>query len=112
MDVTPIPKPPKRQSKSKRGINPQKEKHSGIVDPDAVKAARRSYCVYCGLSKSSMTYHVHHIVKRSQAGGDVEDNLINLCAECHERAHNRMVNDKPPITANDLRDMLQMDLKI
>ena len=106
--IEPIPKP-KRRPKNKREPNPQKIKHSRIVDPDAIKAARRSYCVYCGISKSSIQYHVHHIVKKSQAGGDVPENLICLCPNCHERAHNKVVNDQPPITINDLREMLAMD---
>jgi 5-methylcytosine-specific restriction endonuclease McrA len=30
---------------------------------------------------------VHHLKFRSQAGGDVEQNLITLCAECHLQIH-------------------------
>jgi 5-methylcytosine-specific restriction endonuclease McrA len=109
-----VPKPPKRPPKSKRGINPQKEKHSRVIDADAIKAARRSYCAYCGISKTSIAYCVHHIVGRARGGGDVIENLICLCSGpgsncCHERSHGRVVNDRPPITANDLKDMLAMD---
>jgi 5-methylcytosine-specific restriction endonuclease McrA len=30
---------------------------------------------------------VHHLKFRSHSGGDSEQNLITLCAECHEQVH-------------------------
>jgi HNH endonuclease len=36
----------------------------------------------CG---SMQQLQVHHLKLRSQSGGDVEQNLITLCAECHEQ---------------------------
>ena len=30
---------------------------------------------------------IHHIVYRSAGGGDEIDNLIGLCRDCHELAH-------------------------
>jgi 5-methylcytosine-specific restriction endonuclease McrA len=41
-------------------------------------------CQVCG---SMQHLQVHHLKFRSQAGGDEEQNLITLCAECHERTH-------------------------
>jgi len=41
-------------------------------------------CQVCG---SMQGLQVHHLNFRSQAGGDVEQNLITLCAECHEWMH-------------------------
>jgi 5-methylcytosine-specific restriction endonuclease McrA len=73
---------PKRTPKSKRPPNPQK--HSRIVDPLALKRAARDYCQLCG--KWGVT-QVHHIVYRSQGGGDVDDNLISLCVDCHNKSH-------------------------
>ena len=32
---------------------------------------------------------VHHLKFRSQSGGDEEQNLITLCAECHEQVHRK-----------------------
>ena len=43
-------------------------------------------CQTCG---SMQNLQVHHLQFRSQSGGDTEQNLITLCAECHERAHRR-----------------------
>jgi 5-methylcytosine-specific restriction endonuclease McrA len=37
---------------------------------------------------------VHHLKLRSQSGGDVEQNLITLCAECHEQAHRKAARSK------------------
>jgi 5-methylcytosine-specific restriction endonuclease McrA len=41
-------------------------------------------CQACG---SMLGLQVHHLKFRSQSGGDVEQNLIALCARCHEQVH-------------------------
>ena len=38
-------------------------------------------------SGSLQNLQVHHLKLRSRSGGDMEQNLITLCAECHERIH-------------------------
>jgi 5-methylcytosine-specific restriction endonuclease McrA len=41
-------------------------------------------CQACGRRQH---LQVHHLQFRSQSGGDEEQNLITLCAECHARFH-------------------------
>ena len=114
IDCIPIPKP-KRKPKHKREKNPQKEKYSRIIDPDAINKARKSYCEFCGINKSTIHYQVHHIVFRSQRyGHDIPENLICLCSGpgsncCHERAHNRFMDGKPPIKAYELKTLKEVD---
>ena len=43
-------------------------------------------CQSCGRSEN---LHVHHMVFRSQLGDDVEENLITLCCNCHQKVHGR-----------------------
>jgi predicted restriction endonuclease len=43
-------------------------------------------CQTCGRSEN---LHVHHMVFRSQLGDDVEENLITLCSNCHQKVHGR-----------------------
>lgn len=43
-------------------------------------------CQTCG---SMQHLQVHHLQFRSQAGGDLEQNLITLCTECHARIHRK-----------------------
>jgi 5-methylcytosine-specific restriction endonuclease McrA len=43
-------------------------------------------CQVCG---SMQHLQVHHLKFRSQSGGDEEQNLITLCAGCHEQMHGR-----------------------
>jgi 5-methylcytosine-specific restriction endonuclease McrA len=43
-------------------------------------------CQVCG---SMQNLQVHHLKFRSQSGGDEEQNLITLCAECHARMHRK-----------------------
>jgi len=116
MQVNPLPKPGKRKPKASRDINPQKQQR--IVDPQAVKDARREYCVNCGLSMSKTKYEVHHIDRRSQGGDDLPENLINLCTGpgsncCHERAGGQTVIIKKekcgPIDKKRLREMWEME---
>jgi 5-methylcytosine-specific restriction endonuclease McrA len=44
-------------------------------------------CQDCGSSKN---LHIHHLVKRSKLGDDVEGNLVTLCASCHSKQHGRV----------------------
>ncbi len=41
-------------------------------------------CQQCG---SKMNLHVHHMIHLSQLGASSLANLITLCAECHQSAH-------------------------
>ena len=43
-------------------------------------------CQFCG---SMQHLQVHHLKFRSQSGGDEEQNLITLCAECHAATHSK-----------------------
>ena len=38
---------------------------------------------------------VHHLKFRCQSGGDEEQNLITVCAECHRRMHRRSLPQRP-----------------
>ena len=55
-----------------------RERHRQVLKRDGWR------CQACG---SMQHLQVHHLNFRSQAGGDVEQNLITLCAECHLQIH-------------------------
>lgn len=40
-------------------------------------------------SGSLQNLQVHHLKLRSRSGDDEEQNLITLCAECHEQVHRK-----------------------
>jgi 5-methylcytosine-specific restriction endonuclease McrA len=46
-------------------------------------------CQFCGAMQQ---LQVHHLKLRSQSGGDEEQNLITLCAGCHEKVHGPSTN--------------------
>jgi 5-methylcytosine-specific restriction endonuclease McrA len=54
--------------------------HRQVLDRDGWR------CQACG---SMQRLQVHHLKFRSHSGSDVEQNLITLCAECHERVHRK-----------------------
>lgn len=66
------------------------------TDEDWDTLRRRVYrrddhtCQRCGAqggSESDSRVVAHHIVPRSEGGGDEVDNLITLCPRCHARVH-------------------------
>lgn len=48
-------------------------------------------CEYCGLSQQGQeaTFHVDHIIPRSQEGTTTEDNLALACISCSLRKGDR-----------------------
>jgi len=41
-------------------------------------------CKHCFKKASDL----HHLVFKSQGGGDNAENLVALCRDCHNKAHN------------------------
>ena len=62
----------------KLGPESYRERHQQVLERD------RWRCQMCG---SMQNLQVHHQKFRSQFGGDEEQNLITLCADCHARVH-------------------------
>jgi 5-methylcytosine-specific restriction endonuclease McrA len=58
-----------------------KQLHQQVLERDGWR------CQYCG---GRQNLHVHHLRARSQQGEDTEENLITLCARCHESIHRGM----------------------
>ena len=75
---------------------PSFPKHRPVrLDQEATRALRQKVllrdgwrCQACGAMRN---LEVHHQRFRSHSGGDVEDNLITLCASCHGKLHARTV---------------------
>ena len=55
-----------------------KKLHRRILERDGWR------CQYCGARTD---LQVHHIQLRSLLGDDAEENLITLCAQCHQQFH-------------------------
>ncbi len=56
--------------------------------PYAVLARQYTYCVVCG---STENLEQHHVIPRSQGGGE-EGNLVMLCRECHRKRHAGLID--------------------
>jgi 5-methylcytosine-specific restriction endonuclease McrA len=63
-----------------------RELHRQVLDRDGWR------CQTCG---SMQNLQVHHLKFRSQSGGDVEQNLLTLCSECHARMHRKTRLTRP-----------------
>ena len=57
-----------------------RELHRQVLERDGWR------CQNCG---SMQNLQVHHLKFRSQSGGDEEQNLITLCADCHACIHSK-----------------------
>lgn len=60
---------------------------SAKISNNVRKAVYRRDGWRCALCDSTKYIQIHHIVKRSQGGGNHPHNLITLCADCHALAH-------------------------
>jgi 5-methylcytosine-specific restriction endonuclease McrA len=54
-------------------------------------------CQICG---SSDHLQIHHIRSRGRLGGDTDENLITLCADCHSDIHRSCAVKDGPGTAD------------
>jgi hypothetical protein len=61
-------------------------KRKRIVNPAAIKAARKKFCQNCGAYNEE-GWHVHHIKTKGSGGDDVAENLVTLCPACHTKVH-------------------------
>lgn len=51
-----------------------------VAERDSING--RCCCILCGSPYASPSAH---IVRRSQGGQGVEENIVSLCADCHRR---------------------------
>ena len=67
----------------------QKGKNYGFANTREMVLNRDNYtCQYCKGRHKDSKLEVHHIIYRSNRGGNDENNLITLCQTCHKLLHN------------------------
>lgn len=59
-------------------------KHKRITDRKMIAMMRKPYCEYC---RGRATGEPHHVFTRGSGGGDIRENLVQLCGSCHTLAH-------------------------
>jgi 5-methylcytosine-specific restriction endonuclease McrA len=70
-------------------FNPQPRKRKERNKGNRVKCKKRDKkCVYCDCKHS---LNAHHIISKSQGGGDELYNLITLCFKCHRAYHDGFI---------------------
>ena len=57
----------------------ERKKNKKIIDE------KKHNCEFCG--KKNCWTNKHHIKSKGSGGDDIEDNLIELCSNCHVKAH-------------------------
>ena len=57
----------------------------------------------CALCDSTKYLQIHHIIRRSQGGGNHPHNLIALCSDCHALAHGTNLRDWQDVTQEDIQ---------
>ena len=59
-------------------------KHKRITSKKTIQDVRKPYCEICGQRTN---IEPHHINTRGSGGGDIKENLIQLCTQCHINTH-------------------------
>ena len=59
-------------------------KHKRITSKKTIQEVRKTYCEICGQRTN---IEPHHINTRGSGGGDIKENLIQLCTQCHINTH-------------------------
>ena len=86
-DVTPFPKAAQlaRGPKRPRRIVGTTEEWAAIME------AKQGPCRICRRADWNGSVHdrivFHHLIRRSQGGDDVAENIVPLCDSCHRRLH-------------------------
>ena len=57
----------------------ERKKNKKLIDD------KKHNCEYCG--KKNCYTNTHHIKSKGSGGDDTEDNLIELCSNCHVKVH-------------------------
>lgn len=71
-----------------KGVGYQDGEQKGFYNTKAYILHRDNYQCQSGRSsKHSDCLEVHHIIFRSNGGGDAPSNLITLCRDCHKALH-------------------------
>lgn len=63
-------------------------KNPRIKNKKIISEMRTSYCEYCGRYGET---EIHHLASRGASGGDIRENLINLCRLHHRKAHSGQI---------------------
>lgn len=78
MSGSPDPKPSRRIVASK-------------AEWEAIAQAKQGPCRICRRVESNGSVHstieLHHLIRRSQGGDDVAENIVPLCGNCHRKLH-------------------------
>ena len=62
----------------------ERKKNKKLIDN------KKHNCEYCG--KENCYTNTHHIKSKGSGGDDTEDNLIELCGDCHLKAHSEVIS--------------------
>ena len=61
---------------------------AGRKEWQQIAATKDGPCRACS-DPAPVVLHLHHLVFRNHGGGDVPDNIVPLCSDCHADVHNR-----------------------
>lgn len=83
-----------------KGEGYQKGRKKGSANTTQYVLCRDKHtCQLCGRGEREL--HVHHVIWRQNGGGDVPENMITLCSQCHSKVH------KNPKVDKKVKDMFQ-----
>lgn len=78
-------------------------KHKRVINKRVIEEIRKSECELCGSRCYAQPHHIHTV---GSGGGDIRENLIQLCVDCHMGAHDGRISKKQLINAVAKREGL------
>lgn len=71
-----------------RGVRRYRRKVASAKDWQRLHAEKDGPCRVCSCRPAAI--HLHHVVTREDRGDDIADNLVPVCAPCHDALHRRV----------------------
>ena len=68
-------------------MSPDPKRHSPRIKDTDLLRLRKLASDECELCGRTQNLNQHHVIFRSQGGGDVTQNLVCLCTKCHTDYH-------------------------
>jgi len=89
--VAPVSEPFPKSEQLARGPKRQHRIVATKAEWEAIAEAKQGPCRICRRVESNGSVHstieLHHLIRRSQGGDDVPDNIVPLCGACHRKLH-------------------------
>ncbi len=88
IDTSQLPFPKSKKTSKQSSEGSAFPKPSRVKSPKTIERTRKKSCEVCGSIKG---LQVHHVFTKGAGAGDLSENLVCLCVDCHAEAHSGQI---------------------